>query len=65
MLSEEDYKDYIRQILQVENIMANVYQECADQVEDEELRSLFCHLVASEKEHAWNVAKLAGYFSGK
>ncbi len=58
MLSKEDYKGYLEQIEDIEKMMIEVYQTCADKVEDDELRNIFAGLSEAEKRHASLVREL-------
>ena len=58
MLSNEDYVEYLKEIGNVENRMANSYQRCLECVEDEALKQVFETLVSEEKEHLLIVHKI-------
>jgi len=58
MLSKEDYRDYLDQIMNVEETMMNVCRDCADRVEDGALQKVFIRLTSDEKRHAGIVKSL-------
>lgn len=51
MLSKEDYKNYMDQILAVETKMLNTYKNCVDMLSDELLKKIFTDLYKSEMNH--------------
>jgi rubrerythrin len=61
MLSEKDYKDYLTQIENIENTMANVYQDIINRVENKEIRDICYKLSREERVHAtmvWEMMQL-------
>ena len=58
MLSKEDYRDYLDQIMDVENKMMKAYDKCAGRIEDVALQEVFNKLASDEKRHAGIVKRL-------
>lgn len=62
MLSKDDYKNYLNQIVQLENKMAEVYKDCADRVEADFVKDVCTGLSNAEKKHALIVKELIDLF---
>lgn len=58
MLSEKDYKDYLRQIVDLERRMSSVYKNCSASVEDENIKKPCSGLSLAEERHAVMVQEL-------
>ncbi len=59
MLSRADYKDYLRQILEVEVKMQKAYAACIEVMEDEADKAVCRKLSADEVRHASMVREMA------
>ena len=62
MLSREDYKNYLNQIVQLENKMAEIYKDCVDRVEADFIKIVCTGLSSAEKQHALIVKELIDLF---
>jgi len=62
MLSQKDYGDYLRQILEVEIEMAGVYRKCVSVTADEEVRRVCGVLMKQEERHAELVREMIALF---
>lgn len=59
MLSKSDYKNYLRQMKELEVRMMETYRDTAAKIEDKEIKKVFLNLTASEKKHSQLVDKIA------
>lgn len=62
MLSKEDYKSYLEQIIQLESKMSAIYKECADRVGDDYIKRVTAALSKAESRHALIVKELVDLF---
>jgi rubrerythrin len=62
MLSKEDYKNYLDQIVRLENKMSEVYKGCTDRVEADVVKDICAGLSNAEKQHALIVKELINLF---
>ena len=62
MLSKEDYKNYVNQIVEIEEKMSILYRECAERLEDESIRGVCAGLSAAEQRHGQMVKELRDLF---
>jgi len=62
MLSKEDYKNYLDQIIQIENKMVYVYKECADKPEEGSVKKVCIGLSNAEARHALMLKELIKLF---
>lgn len=58
MLSKNDYKDYLKQIVDLERRMSSVYKNCSTNVEDENIKKTCNGLSLAEERHAIMVQEL-------
>ncbi|MCF7878676.1 MAG: hypothetical protein K9L95_04310 [Candidatus Omnitrophica bacterium] len=58
MLSKKDYKDYLSQMLELEENMEEVYGGLAKKVEDEATKKIFTNIKNDEYNHAQLVRKM-------
>jgi len=63
MLSKEDYKNYLDQIIQLENRMAYAYKECADKAEEGFVKKTCINLSNAEAQHVLMVKELINLFN--
>lgn len=62
MLSKEDYKNYLNQIVELEHKMSDTYKDCADRVEADFVKDVCTGLSNAEKQHAQIVKELINLF---
>lgn len=62
MLSKEDYKDYLNQIVRIENRMSNIYADCVDRLKEDSIKRICSGLSDGEKQHALIVDELIKLF---
>lgn len=62
MLSKEDYKNYLDQVIQLENKMVYVYKECSGRVEEGFVKKTCLNLSNSEAQHALMLKELKKLF---
>jgi rubrerythrin len=58
MLSKKDYKEYLSQMLEIEESMEEVYKNLANQVKDKEMVKIFTKIKNDERKHAALVRKM-------
>ncbi|MCF7916370.1 MAG: hypothetical protein K9L61_01170 [Candidatus Omnitrophica bacterium] len=58
MLSKEDYREYLSQMLELEENMEEVYGGLAKKVEDQEIEKIFINIKNDEHNHAQLVRKM-------
>lgn len=62
MLSREDYKDYLNQIVRIENRMSNIYADCVDRLKEDSIKRICSGLSDGEKRHVLIVNELIKLF---
>lgn len=63
MLSKEDYKNYLEQIIRLEGRMAAIYKECTDGVEEDSVKKVCSGLSDAERQHVLIIKELVGLFN--
>jgi rubrerythrin len=58
MLSKQDYFGYLREMLDIETKMRDVYSRLAEKADDPQMKIFFSKLVQDETEHANAVTAL-------
>ncbi|MFO8052563.1 MAG: ferritin-like domain-containing protein [Candidatus Omnitrophota bacterium] len=58
MLSKQDYKEYLDQMLELEEKMVGVYGNLANKVNNQELKKIFTRIKEDEIKHAALVYKM-------
>jgi rubrerythrin len=58
MLSKEDYKEYLNQMLEIEKNMEKVYGDLAKKIKDKEMKNIFINIKNDEHNHAQLVHKM-------
>lgn len=58
MLSKEDYKEHLNQMLEIEENMEKVYGDLAKKIKDKEMKNIFKKIKDEEQEHAALVRKM-------
>ena len=51
MLSREDFKDYLKQLLEIETKMHHFYKDCAAKVDDGLVKDTCLSISSDEKNH--------------
>ncbi len=64
MITDQDVKGYLKQILDMENQMKSKYAELAQEAEDENMKEVLQSLSRDEEQHAELVADLMDIFGG-
>lgn len=60
MLSKNDFEEYLQQIKILEQSMSDIYLECSESLEDQQIKTIFNGLSKSERRHANMVRNLLG-----
>ncbi|MCF7874913.1 MAG: ferritin-like domain-containing protein [Candidatus Omnitrophica bacterium] len=58
MLSKEDYKEHLNQMLELEENMEKMYENLTKRVEDKEIKNIFRKIRDDEQEHVVLVQKM-------
>jgi len=58
MLTKDDYKKYLDQLMSIEDNMALVYKNCFEKTNDENIKTTFNNLFNSEETHKKLVKQL-------
>lgn len=62
MLSRDDYKKYLDEMVGIENHMIDVYQDCFSRIDDEKIKEIFARLLKDERRHAFMVREIKKIF---
>lgn len=65
MFTNNDFREYFRQIRNMENKMADLYEKTANELLPGEYRDFFMELVHEESIHDESVADLESFFTDK
>ncbi len=65
MLSKQDYFGYLKEMLDIETKMTNIYSGLEEKVDDPQLKNFFSQLVQDEISHAKAVSALIELIAAK
>lgn len=65
MLTKEDYLDYLRQMMDIENDMKVIYHKCARAVDDSNLKKIFSQLERDETSHGDGIEEVIKTIAAK